>query len=112
MYNLYVVRSTARPSYLLFALLVAAFITLYPQLDAAGYCEDGGCPEVSYPAHASGAGSGGMVAQGVSFVVGALVVVLGVLPIRAVRSVLLTPPPDALVGIILSPETPPPRPSA
>ena len=108
MYNLYVVRSTVSPSYLLFALLVAAFITFYPQLDAAGYCGDGGCPEVSYPAHASG----GAVAPGVSFVVAVLVAVSGILPARAARFVLLTPPPDALVGIILSPETPPPRPSA
>lgn len=99
------VRLKTRTPYLLFALLVAAFITFYPQLDAAGYC-DGGCPEVSYPAHASG---GAAVASGVSFVVAALVAVPGLLLSRVAGPTLPIPSPDVLFGIILSPETPPPR---
>ncbi|CAA9454518.1 MAG: hypothetical protein AVDCRST_MAG02-1373 [uncultured Rubrobacteraceae bacterium] len=106
-------KSKVRTSHLLFALLVAAFITFYPQLDAGGYCGDGGCPEVSYPAHAAGAATGAAsVASGASFVVAALVAVPGVLLVRAAGSVLPMPPPGVLFGITLSPETPPPRPPA
>ena len=95
----------------MFALLVAAFITFYPQLDAAGYCGDGGCPEVSYPSHA-GAASGGAATAGVSFVVAALVAVPGILCVRPSRLALQVPPPGTLLDIFLSPETPPPRPRA
>lgn len=100
-------RLKVRTPYLLFALLVAAFITFYPQLDAAGYCDGGGCPEVSYPAS-----GGAAVASGVSFVVAALVAVPGLLLSRAAGFTLPIPSPDVLFGIILSPETPPPRPPA
>lgn len=106
MYNIYAMKPKVRIPYLLFALLVAAFITFYPQLDAAGYCDAGGCPEVSYPAHAAGAA----VVSGASFVVAALVAVPGILLCRAAGSMLPIPSPDVLFGIILSPETPPPRP--
>ncbi len=102
-------RYRIRTPHLLFALLVAAFITFYPQLDAAGLCDGGGCPEVSYPAHASG---GAAVASGVSFVVAAIVAVPGLLLSRAAGFMLSIPSPDVLFGIILSPETPPPRPPA
>lgn len=112
MYNPYVVRIGVRVPCLLFALVVAAFITLYPQLDAAGYCGDGGCPEVSYPAHGAGSASGGAVVAGVSFVVAALVAVPGILPARTARFMLRIPSHDAFLGIILPPQTPPPRPSA
>jgi hypothetical protein len=105
------VRSEFRAPLLLFALLVAAFITFYPQLDAAGYCGDGGCPEVSYPGHA-GAASGGAVTAGVSFVVAALVAVPGILCARPSRLTLQVPPPGTLLDIFLSPETPPPQPLA
>src|SRR4028119_738465 len=52
MYNSQDVRSPVRTPYLLLALLVAAFITLYPQLEAAGYCGEGSCPQVSHSAPA------------------------------------------------------------
>ena len=97
-------RPRVRIRHLLFALLVAAFITFYPQLDAAGYCDGGGCPEVSY--QASG---GAAVASGVSFVVAALVAVPVVPPARVARLAQPVAPPDVLFGITLSPETPPPR---
>jgi len=111
MYNPRDVRSPVRTPYLLLALLVAAFITLYPQLDAAGYCGDGSCPQVSHSAPASGAAVGGLVAAGASFVVAVLVAIP---MIRFARAARFAPwaPPAALVGITLSPETPPPRPSA
>ena len=94
-----------RIPYLLFALLVAAFIAFYPQLDAAGYCDGGACPEVSYSAH-------GAAGTGVSFVVAALVVVSGVLFARASRSTLVSHSADALLSITLPPAVPPPQPSA
>lgn len=112
MYNILAVKPRVRTPYLLFALLVAAFISFYPQLDATGYCGDGGCPEVSHPAHAAGAATGGTIAAGASFVVAALVAVPGVLLARAAGSTLPMPPPGVLFGITLSPETPPPRPQA
>ena len=99
-------RSTVGIRHLLFALLVAVFVSFYPQLDAAGYCDGGGCPEVSYSAH----GSGG--ASAVSFVVAALVAAPGVLPARAYRSSTPSWGTDVLFGIDLPPDVPPPRPSA
>ena len=113
MYNLHAVRCTVRISYLLFALLVAAFITFYPQLDAAGYCGDGGCPEVSYSAHVAGTPSDVAAGHsGVSFVVAALVAVPGVLLVPTARLGLFSPAPDVLLGRVPSPEVPPPRTSA
>ena len=105
MYNLRDVRFTVNTPYLLLALLVAAFITFYPQLEAGGYCGDGSCPEVSYSAPASG----GLVASGASFVVAVLVAIPAITFLRGVRFARSAPPP-ALVGITVSPETPPPRP--
>ena len=110
MYNARVVGAGIRIQYLLFALLIAAFVSFYPQLDAAGYCDGGGCPEVSYSAHGAGAGSGG--GSGISFVVAALVVVPSVLCARASRSALMSCSADVLSSIALPPEVPPPRPSA
>ncbi len=86
------------------ALLVAAFITFYPQLEAGGYCGDGSCPEVSYSAPASG----GFVAPGASFVVAVLIAIPAITFVRGVRFA-RSAPPSALVGITVSPETPPPR---
>jgi hypothetical protein len=106
MYNLSDVRATVHTPYLLLALLVAAFITFYPQLEAAGYCGSGSCPEVSYSAHAST--SGGFVASGASFVVAVIVAIPAVTFVRGVRLARSAPPP-ALVGITLPPDTPPPR---
>ena len=111
MYNVRVVGAGVRIQYLLFALLMAVFVSFYPQLDAAGYCDGGGCPEVSYSAHGAGAASGGPGGSGISFVVAALVVVPSVLRARASRSALMSCSADVLVGIALSPEVPPPRPS-
>ncbi len=106
MYNVCTVRFAADIRCLLFALLVAAFITFYPQLEAAGYCGSGSCPEVSYSAPASG----GIVASGASFVVAVLVAIPAITFVRGV-SLARSASPPALVGITLSPETPPPRPS-
>lgn len=44
---------------LVLALLVGAFVILYPQLDAMGYCDKGGCPEVSQSSGTSGSAMGG-----------------------------------------------------
>ena len=104
MYNLSDVRATVHTPYLLLALLVAAFITFYPQLEAGGYCGAKSCPEVSYSAPASG----GIVASGASFVVAVIVAIPAVTFVRGVRLARSAPPP-ALVGITLPPDTPPPR---
>lgn len=113
MYNVYIVVAGVRVPYLLFALLVSAFVTFYPQLDAAGYCDGGGCPEVSYSAHGvAGMGSGGAGGSGISFVVAALVAVPGALYACASRSVLVSCSIDVLLSITLPPEVPPPQPSA
>jgi hypothetical protein len=106
MYNLSDVSATVHTPYLLLALLVAAFITFYPQLEAAGYCGSGSCPEVSYSAHAST--SGGFVASGASLVVAVMITIPAVTFVRGVRLARSAPPP-ALVGITLPPDTPPPR---
>lgn len=108
MYNPCTVRFAADIRCLLFALLVAAFVSFYPQLDAAGYCDGGGCPEVSHSTHVTGSGASGSV----SFVVAALVAVPGVLRAPFIR---LAPPSrgdDDLSEVDLPPEVPPPQPSA
>ena len=97
--------------HLLFAVLAAAFITFYPQLDAAGYCGDA-CPEVSYPAQGVGEASGGAGGAGVSFVVAALVLSSALVSGRAAAQAALLPEPEDLVGLAFPPEVPPPRPSA
>jgi hypothetical protein len=38
------------------AVLVAAFVALYPYLGEMGFCGSGGCPEVSHSSHAPPAG--------------------------------------------------------
>lgn len=96
--------------HLLVALLVAAFICLYPQLDGAGLCEGDGCPKITYGAQgAGGTASGGL--SGISLVVAALVSVAGAALMRAAGVALPLAPPDALVGIDVPPDVPPPRPS-
>ena len=107
MYNPETMGSTVGIRHLLFALLVAVFISFYPQLDAAGYCGDG-CPEVSYQAQGA-AGSG---LHGVSLVVAALVLVSAVLSARTFGLPALSPGPGAFVGMAFPPEVPPPRPPA
>ncbi|BBL79060.1 MAG: hypothetical protein AB1425_16525 [Actinomycetota bacterium] len=85
------------------AALVAGFVALYPYLDGSGYCDSGGCPEIS---HVDAPASGGVAA-------GALVAVLvGLASMAASGSFLRRRAgshrqPDQF---LLSPEAPPPRP--
>jgi hypothetical protein len=60
-YNLSVLRPLIHTCPIPLALLVAAFVAFYPQLDAMGFCDDGGCPNGSHsaPASSSGASAGG-----------------------------------------------------
>lgn len=103
-------RSSLSIRHLLFALVVVAFISLYPQLDAAGYCDGDGCPKVTYGASGSGAAASGVAgASGVSLVVAALVMVPGVPFVRAAYRTLPLPVPGVLVGVDLPPDVPPPR---
>lgn len=84
------------------AALVAVFVAFYPYLDALGYCDSGGCPEII---HVDAPPSGGIAA-------GALVAVLvGLTSIAASASFYQyragsDRQPDQL---LLSPEAPPPR---
>lgn len=125
-------RQLSRPLFpLVLALLVAAFVTLYPQLDAMGYCDDGGCPDVSQSTSSSGAsgatggavgtgsGSGGAGhtsdAQTGSFTGLVALVVLAGIPTYAILSqtyLLLEsqPAPERPGSLLLSPDSPPPRP--
>ena len=34
------------------AILMVAFVSLYPYLDSAGYCDRGGCPDLAQLSHA------------------------------------------------------------
>jgi hypothetical protein len=43
----------------LMALIVAMFVSFYPQVGAAGYCVGDVCPEIASSTHASGGASGG-----------------------------------------------------
>lgn len=56
-YNPGIVRPRLRIRPALLALLVAAFVVLYPQLDAMGYCDKGGCPDIFQSSNASGGGT-------------------------------------------------------
>lgn len=112
------------------ALLVAAFVTLYPQLDAMGYCDGGGCPEISQSAGSSsasgttggatgtGSGSGGSGhtsdVQAGGFTGPIAVGVLADIPTYAfLQTYLLLEAPSAPErpgSLLLSPDSPPPRP--
>jgi hypothetical protein len=102
-------RSSIRIPHLLFALLVAAFITLYPQLDGAGLCDGDGCPKVTYGAQGAGGAVSG--APGVSLVVAALVSISGAFLVRGAGAAILPAAPHVLIGIDAPPDVPPPRPS-
>ncbi|WP_152670686.1 hypothetical protein [Rubrobacter aplysinae] len=100
------------------ALLVAAFVAFYPQLEVAGYCVGGGCPEVSSVSsatHASGGGSHAGGAHGVGGVSG--VCLLAALVSGSVLAVARTPRLASLIAasrrvlpsLCLSPDPPPPQ---
>ncbi|WP_047865212.1 hypothetical protein [Rubrobacter aplysinae] len=83
------------------AVLVAVFVALYPALDLAGHCDQGGCPDVIQISASSSPDlpATGVLAAAVAPVSGTALS-LGLLPALQER------PPDE---ILLSPEPPPPR---
>lgn len=83
------------------AVFVAVFVALYPYLDLAGYCDDGGCPEVT---QISASSAPDLPANGVLATPAAPVsaAVLGALTLLS----LVQRRPDE---VLLSPEPPPPR---
>lgn len=80
------------------AVILAVFVVLYP-LDVAGYCDDGGCPEIT---QISASASPDLPATGVLTTGAAPAAALGLLTLLS----LVQLRPDE---ILLSPEPPPPR---
>lgn len=82
------------------AALVVVFVALYPYLDLAGYCDDGGCPEVT---QISASAAPDLPANGVlTNPAASAAAALGALTLLS----LVQLRPDE---ILLSPESPPPR---
>lgn len=102
-YDVPVMLVRRRTPVVMLAALAAGFVALYPYLDGLGYCDSGGCPEIS---HVDAPASGGVAA-------GALVAVLVGLASMAAsgsfyrRRGCSQRLPDQLLP---SPEAPPPRP--
>ncbi len=102
-YDVPVMMVWRRTLVVMLAALVAGFVALYPYLDGSGYCDSGGCPEIS---HVDVPASGGVSA-------GALAALLvGFTSVAASGSFLRRREgsnrrPDQLLP---SPEIPPPRP--
>jgi hypothetical protein len=95
-------RADASPRRLMLALalVVLAFASLYPYMDATGSCGDPGCPEFSHSHSAAPA----------ELPTGALVAVLAAVPALA-GSVRLRPASDRKPAeIYLAPDPEPPRP--
>lgn len=89
----------------LVALLVTAFVTLYPQLDATGYCSGAECAETSAYAHGFGGGLAGSCLLAAALVSGSALAAASTA--RLARSQLSGVTPRSLC---LSPEPPPPKP--
>ncbi|CAN5742575.1 hypothetical protein BH20ACT11_BH20ACT11_05600 [soil metagenome] len=83
------------------ALLVAVFVALYPYLDLAGYCDDGGCPDVTQISASASPDlpSTGVLSEAVA-PIAAVAMAAGLILLLSERR------PDEL---LLSPESPPPR---
>lgn len=133
MYNPSILKPRLRISPALLALLVAAFVALYPQLDAIGYCDEGGCPDIFQSSNASGGGAspaapgGGPTATSDGNAHGASthgldLAGLGLVAVLAAAPAYLFPPRFVLLGrpprpprpggVLLPPDSPPPIASA
>ena len=109
---------TSRVIPVLLALLVAAFVSFYPQIEAEGYCVGEACPEIASSAHASGGASGGghtEAAHGVGgaglCLVAAALISGSVLAVASVANIarLAAYSGASLRNLCLSPDTPPPQ---
>jgi hypothetical protein len=85
------------------AVLVAAFVALYPYLGAAEMCDPGECP---YATHSFHAASAGFSAICLGAVLSASTAVLASVASRGRRSIVADPQPTQLYS---SPDPPPPR---
>ena len=98
------------------ALIVAAFVTFYPQLETTGYCVAGDCPEISTSTQASGGAHGGGAhgTHGPGSAGTCLMAVLiggSALAAAAAARRAWTLPRSAIPrSLYLAPEPPPPRP--
>lgn len=94
------VESVNRGRYLAVAAFVAMFVVLYPYLGLVGYCDDGGCPEVT---QISASAAPDLPANSILTTrVAPVAATLGVLALL----LLVQRRPDE---VLLSPESPPPR---
>jgi hypothetical protein len=103
--NVYTVPTlTARRTYLVvIAVLVAAFVAMYPYFGAMDMCDSGECP---YAVQSSHTASAGLASACVSAVLSALPVLLAFTLFRGRRSPTADERPTQLY---LSPDPPPPR---
>jgi hypothetical protein len=92
-----------RAHLIVLAVLVIAFVALYPYLGAAEMCNPGACP---YATHSSHAASAGFSALCLGAVLSAICAVLAPIASRGRRSVVADSRPMQLYS---SPDPPPPR---
>ncbi len=92
-----------RAHLIVLAVLVAAFVALYPSLGAAEMCDAGECP---YAMHSSNTASAGFSALCLVAVLSAIPAVLAHIAFRGRRSIIADPQPTQLYS---SPDPPPPR---
>lgn len=114
----YLERNITRIMPVLLAVLLAAFASFYPQLETAGYCLSGDCPEMSASAqpssgahgagaHSSGAHGGGAAG---SCLMAVLVSGLALAAAAAADRAWSAARSAILSSLSLCPEPPPPRP--
>jgi hypothetical protein len=92
-----------RAHLIVLAVLVAAFVALYPFLGAAEMCDAGECP---YATHSSNTASAGLSALCLGAVLSAISAVLAPIAFRGRRSIDADSRPTQLYS---SPDPPPPR---
>lgn len=102
---------------MILALIVAAFVTFYPQLETTGYCVAGDCPEISTSTQASGGGAHGGAAHGAhgpgiagSCLLAVILPGSALAAAAAARRAWMVPHSAILRSLYLCPEPPPPRP--
>lgn len=91
-----------RTTLLVLAILVAAFVTLYPQLDSAGMCDSGECPQI---ANSVSSGFSGACCPALASLAAAPVVGAAAAGFRLRGTILV----QSLSQLYFSPESPPPR---
>lgn len=92
------------PLLLVLAVIVAAFVAFYPYLDGMGFCDDGGCPEISQSSPTTSVGFSAVCCPLAVLALGSAA--FAFVSFRGQRTVADHP---RLIGLYLSPDPPPPR---